>query len=75
MARPHNPQKLIPQPFVIEPRLRAELKRLNALTRVSVNAYLNEAVADLLRKYADVMKSESKAESGTKRARKHSPRP
>jgi hypothetical protein len=56
MARPRNPNKLVPQPFVIQPELREQLKALSTATRVPVNAYLNEAAADVLAKYAHVLK-------------------
>lgn len=64
MARPRNPQKLVPMAIVIEPHLRAQLKELTARTRVPMNAYIREAIADLVAKYDDVLTQQPKRSKG-----------
>jgi hypothetical protein len=60
MARPRNPNKLVPLMTVVEPELRARLKDLSARTRVPANAYVREAIGDLLQKYAHELKPQKK---------------
>jgi predicted DNA-binding protein len=55
---------------VIEPELRTRLKELSARTRVPANAYVREAIADLLAKYADVLKPGSGTTKTGKRQRR-----
>lgn len=43
-------------PAYLTPKQKAELAKLSALTRVSQQAYLREAVDDLLRKYRKSVK-------------------